>query len=1041
MNQAVSRDFDFILPWQPFGRRLQVPWIAAALVTALTFALYLYTLAPNVTLEDSGEYITAAVTLGVTHPPGYPTWTTLTHLLVTLLPIGNVAWRVNLFSAICGSIANGLVAWLVANSTRWLLDQGDRAHETEAALPPWLLPFLGAVTAGLCLGCSEVMWSQSVIVEVYSLNAIFLVGTVTLFYRWAVDPQDLDKLLAAIVLFALGLTNHHTLLFILPVFLLGVWLMRRDFFPTFCVGVLLLSLSALSVLVWFSDDPVLQIVTQRLAFFLLTVILGITLSQIGSGGWNRNRFLGWGLAGLVLCRLVVHHFGDWFSLDTVNGWLLTGLITLLFGVIGISRLDRGFLSRMLILCWLCLSVYSLERVYSSTNPPMNWSYARLPGGFFHSVPRGQYSNSLGNLITAHFGPWLGVPTAPLAPAAPVPGSGPATPDALTNILHAATSYFDGLEENFSLALCLIAFLSLFLFGQLSRERRRWLWFLLATFLMLSFFMAIIDPAPSWDIATWTVRRRFFLPAHCIFALCLGYGVAGGLLAWRRYSREVPLWVFGLAPLLALLPLTANYATSTQRNHWFGWQYGTDMLRPLDKDAVVFGGTDPGRFVPTYMIFCESTQPARWKHDPTFDRSDLYLITQNALGDYYYYRYLVDQYDTERRQKTFSPFERWLGRDKAYPKDGLVFPTEEEFAKVFTDFEEKQKQSAANGQPPVTDGTEQVFELNGEIARFLFEKNKAKHSFYIEESLPINWMYPYLTPAGLIMKINPEPVPALTPEMIAQDRAFWDDYTAKLLATPGFSDDADARNSFAKLRNSIGNLYVFRKLNDEAVYAYRQALQLSPDMPETVGRLAALYAGMGRMNDAEQLANEAIQHDPNDLSFQQLVERLQLNREVDAQEKIYRDALAQNPTQLDPYRKLIALLVAKNDIPGIADTLKAATARFLVPTDELANYLRPLVLVGNFDAAEAALQNQLKLKPNDPILTYQLATVYAVAKRPELAFPLLAQAVASGRPLGIDLAGTVPQDSSWDNYRNDPRLQKAIGAPATNAAAPTPPPKK
>src|SRR5881296_153925 len=54
-------------------------------------------------------------------------------------------------------------------------------------------------------------------------------------------------------------------------------------------------------------------------------------------------------------------------------------------------------------------------------------------------------------------------------------------------------------------------------------------------------------------------------------------------------------------------------------------------QPMDKDAFLFGGTDPGRFVPTYMIFCESRAANRDKfRDPNFDRRDVYIVHPRPL---------------------------------------------------------------------------------------------------------------------------------------------------------------------------------------------------------------------------------------------------------------------------------------------------------------------------------------------------------------------------------------------------------------------------
>jgi hypothetical protein len=60
------------------------------------------------------------------------------------------------------------------------------------------------------------------------------------------------------------------------------------------------------------------------------------------------------------------------------------------------------------------------------------------------------------------------------------------------------------------------------------------------------------------------------------------------------------------------------------------------------------------------------------------------------------------------------------------------------------------------------GVQGVMTINGILAKMIFEANRAKHDFYVEESYVIPWMYPYLTPHGLIMKINRETLPELEP---------------------------------------------------------------------------------------------------------------------------------------------------------------------------------------------------------------------------------------------------------------------------------------
>ena len=74
--------------------------------------------------------------------------------------------------------------------------------------------------------------------------------------------------------------------------------------------------------------------------------------------------------------------------------------------------------------------------------------------------------------------------------------------------------------------------------------------------------------------------------------------------------------------------------------------GKRIYPEMARDAVLFGGTDPGRFCPTYMIFCESFIPGSRQtaeQDPYFDRRDVYIITQNALANPTYLDYIRAQY--------------------------------------------------------------------------------------------------------------------------------------------------------------------------------------------------------------------------------------------------------------------------------------------------------------------------------------------------------------------------------------------------------------
>ncbi len=167
-------------------------------------ALYYMTLAPSITWEhdgvDSGDLVATIHTLGIAHPPGYPLYVLLGKVF-TFLPVGEVAYRVNLMSALFAAISVPL-----AYSTMLLLqpDAADKVNNTIAA-----------AAAAFLLAFSHTFWSQAIIAEVYSLNAFFVALIVYLATLFRFTGKD--KLLWMLFLtLGLSLGNHLSVLLFLP---------------------------------------------------------------------------------------------------------------------------------------------------------------------------------------------------------------------------------------------------------------------------------------------------------------------------------------------------------------------------------------------------------------------------------------------------------------------------------------------------------------------------------------------------------------------------------------------------------------------------------------------------------------------------------------------------------------------------------------------------------------------------------------------------------------------------------------------------------
>jgi hypothetical protein len=183
--------------------------LTAAIVFVVALAIYGATLSPDVLPADSGELQVVAANLGVAHPPGFPLYTMLAHLM-TRLPLGpSPAYRVNLFSALTAALALAVVAAAVVRLTR---------------------RSLAGPVAALALGTATTFWAQATTANVRSLTALF---TALVFYcllRWRDDVRGGrgDRwLIAAALAMGFGLTHHPSLVFLLLVVLLFVPLADR----------------------------------------------------------------------------------------------------------------------------------------------------------------------------------------------------------------------------------------------------------------------------------------------------------------------------------------------------------------------------------------------------------------------------------------------------------------------------------------------------------------------------------------------------------------------------------------------------------------------------------------------------------------------------------------------------------------------------------------------------------------------------------------------------------------------------------------------
>ena len=594
-----------------------------------------------------------------------------------------------------------------------------------------------------------------------------------------------------------------------------------------------------------------------IGFALVAIVIAACVTPAGDAGYMGAKYP-WGKSTSVCTALIVALFvlvsftrGGLAFAVPVAGLQISAFILLSHGAMnGLTHpmswwfgwpIAWNFI--LLALAWLTLpngrslaiaafcaqlgvSFYAYMPIVSDLrNPPMNWGYPRTWEGFKHAIMRGQYEA-------------IGVPSFPSVGAF------------FAFFFKQMGHYFGDVMVQFTDLLVFFAFVPFVAAKWVVAKVQRkvfWQWMgaAAACFLMMSGLLILLANVKG-DVQDGFIQKVKFISSHAMIALWIGYGlVFAALLVLRKVGRRSVTLAAGVAAVMILAagiyPIVQNYTDermvfelggNEQNGHTFGWQFGAYQLDgakaineqlvadeeplpdptyppPMDKFSIFFGGTDPGRFVPTYMIYSANFRP------------DVYLITQNALAD-----------------DTYMSVERDLYGDEIW------IPAKEDSAEAFNIYVDEVQRGVrpANGDLKIENGRVQVtgalgvMEINGILTKMMHDHDRYRHAFYVEESYVIPWMYPYLSPHGLIMKINADRTP-YDAKRAAQDMDFWDWYVRRLLDDPMYRRDFAGQKSFSKLRAALAGLYNKQGRYREASQAFREAVALYPASPEATFRYA------------------------------------------------------------------------------------------------------------------------------------------------------------------------------------------------------------
>jgi Flp pilus assembly protein TadD len=334
------------------------------------FALFGYHAFPSLSVGDAGEFATAAATLGIPHPSGFPTYTVLANLFHQLIPWGTAAYHTNLFSALCGAAATFVLF-------RLLLALG-------------VSNLISILFAAAFLGVrAHRAYSQAT--EVFELHLLFC-GAVL----WAMAR---NRFLLAAFLLGVGGGNHQTIILMLPI--LAWWRWRQD--PPPAVREILGSAAAfatglsvnLFLLLRSPIDPFLNCgrpdtverwwrVLTRADYGTLTLALGETPARsLSAIAQHFKRFstgmvdeAGWlGAIGVLLAAAAFSKRVR-SAPPLLLGFLLTGLFFFILGNLPFNAQSTGLLQRFYIVplfFWFALMALGAQALVPTNDSRWTWS--------------------------------------------------------------------------------------------------------------------------------------------------------------------------------------------------------------------------------------------------------------------------------------------------------------------------------------------------------------------------------------------------------------------------------------------------------------------------------------------------------------------------------------------------------------------------------------------------------------------------------------------------------------------------------------------
>ncbi len=242
--------------WRLGTGRVNLQFLISSLLIIIPI-LYLSTLAQSPVLGDPTEYTFIANILGIAHPPGYAFITLLGKLFQTVIPFGEISWRMHLLSAASATLA----ALFVYGTVKTVISLQSPISNLQSSII--------ALFAALVVATAVNFWQHAIHANPHIITATFLAANLYFLTKWAVENEavkrwkgeEMKKRLplhlftpSPLLLFAfsagLGVTHHPLTVFGFPAYALFIVWVRPSILKEWRTLLKMVGMALLGLSVW-----------------------------------------------------------------------------------------------------------------------------------------------------------------------------------------------------------------------------------------------------------------------------------------------------------------------------------------------------------------------------------------------------------------------------------------------------------------------------------------------------------------------------------------------------------------------------------------------------------------------------------------------------------------------------------------------------------------------------------------------------------------------------------------------------------------------